>query len=57
MTINSNTQSFSSLNGAIKVTKTSQAESSSNTQTKKLTDSVSVNISSNSEALKEEMVM
>ncbi len=57
MTINSNTQSFSSLNGAIKVTQSSQAESSFTTQTKKLTDSVSVNISSNNEALKEETVI
>ncbi len=57
MTINSNTQSFTSLNGAIKVTQISQAESSSTTQTKKLTDSVSVNISSNSEPLKEETVI
>lgn len=57
MTINSNTQSFTSLNGAIKVTQISQLDSSSTTQTKKLTDSVSVNISSNSEALKEETVI
>ena len=57
MTINSNTQSFSSLNGAIKVTQISQPDSSSTTQTKKLTDSVSVNISSNSEPLKEETVI
>ena len=57
MTINSNTQSFSSLNGAIKVTQISQSESSSTTQTKKLTDSISVNISSNSEPLKEETVI
>ena len=57
MTINSNTQSFTSLNGAIKVTQISQLDSSSTTQTKKLTDSVSVNISSNSEVLKEETVI
>lgn len=57
MTINSNTQSFTSLKGAIKVTQISQAESSSTTQTKKLTDSVSVNISSNSEPLEEETVI
>ena len=43
MTINSNTQSFSSLNGAIKVTKLDNTDSSS----KKLSDAVSVNISSN----------
>ena len=57
MTINSNTQSFSSLNGAIKVTQISQPDSSSTTQTKKLNDSISVNISSNSEPLKEETVI
>ncbi|QKF66024.1 DUF4885 domain-containing protein [Arcobacter venerupis] len=57
MTINSNTQSFSSLNGAIKVTQSSQAESSFTTQTKKLTDSVSIDISSNSESLEEETVI
>ena len=57
MTINSNTQSFTSLNGAIKVTQISQLDSSSTTQTKKLTDSVSLNISSNSEPLKEETVI
>ena len=57
MTINSNTQSFSSLNGAIKVTQISQSDSSSTTQTKKLNDSVSVDISSNSEPLKEETVI
>lgn len=57
MKINSNTQSFTTLNGAIKVTQISQAESSSTTQTKKLTDSVSVNISSNSELLEEETVI
>ena len=43
MTINSNTQSFTSLNGAIKVTKLDNTDSSS----KKLSDAVSVNISSN----------
>ena len=43
MIINSNTQSFSSLNGAIKVTKLDNTDSSS----KKLSDAVSVNISSN----------
>ena len=43
MTINSNTQSFTSLNGAIKVTKIDNTDSSS----KKLSDAVSVNISSN----------
>ena len=42
MTINSNTQSFTSLNGAIKVTQISQLDSSSTTQTKKLTDRKSV---------------
>ncbi len=65
MTINSNTQSFSSLNGAIKITQISQSESSSTTQTKKLNDSVSVNISSNAtsntssllNSLKEETVI
>ncbi|AXX90559.1 hypothetical protein CKA55_12135 [Arcobacter suis] len=57
MTINSNTQSFSSLNGAIKVTQIAQSESSSTIQTKKLTDSVSVNINSNTEPLKEETVI
>ena len=57
MTINSNTQSFTSLNGAIKVTQISQLDSSSTTQTKKLNDSISVNISSNSEPLKEETVI
>ena len=57
MTINSNTQSFTSLNGAIKVTQISQPDSSSTTQTKKLNDSISVNISSNSEPLKEETVI
>ena len=44
MTINSNTQSFTSLNGAIKVTKLDDTNSSSS---KKLDDAVSVNISSN----------
>ena len=43
MIINSNTQSFTSLNGAIKVTKLDNTDSSS----KKLSDAVSVNISSN----------
>ena len=43
MTISSNTQSFTSLNGAIKVTKLDNTDSSS----KKLSDAVSVNISSN----------
>lgn len=43
MTINSNTQSFSTLNRAIKVTKLDNTDSSS----KKLSDAVSVNISSN----------
>ena len=43
MIINSNTQSFTSLNGAIKVTKLDNTDSSS----KKLSGAVSVNISSN----------
>jgi hypothetical protein len=43
MIISSNTQSFTSLNGAIKVTKLDNSDSSS----KKLSDAVSVNISSN----------
>ena len=43
MTISTNTQSFTSLNGAIKVTKLDNTDSSS----KKLSDAVSVNISSN----------
>ena len=43
MIINSNTQSFTSLNGVIKVTKLDNTDSSS----KKLSDAVSVNISSN----------
>ena len=46
MTINSNTQSFTSLNGKIKVTQTTQVENSSNS--KKLSDAISLNISSNS---------
>ena len=61
MTINSNTQSFTSLNGAIKVTKLDNSDSSS----KKLSDAVSVNISSNAtsnttsllNSLKEETVI
>ena len=61
MTINSNTQSFTSLNGAIKVTKIDNTDSSS----KKLSDAVSVNISSNAtsnttsllNSLKEETVI
>ena len=61
MTINSNTQSFTSLNGAIKVTKLDNSDSSS----KKLSDAVSVNISSNAtsntssllSSLKEETVI
>ena len=61
MTINSNTQSFTSLNGAIKVTKLDNTDSSS----KKLSDAVSVNISSNAtskttsllNSLKEETVI
>lgn len=61
MTINSNTQSFTSLNGAIKVTKLDNTDSSS----KKLSDAVSVNISSNAtsntssllSSLKEETVI
>ena len=61
MTINSNTQSFTSLNGAIKVTKIDNTDSSS----KKLSDAVSVNISSNAisntssllSSLKEETVI
>ena len=57
MTINSNTQSFGSLNGAIKVTQTTQAENSSIIQIKKLTDSVSTNIISNTESLKEETLI
>lgn len=44
MKINSNTQSFTSLNKAIKVTKLDNTNSSSS---KKLDDSVSLNISSN----------
>ncbi len=47
MIINSNTQSFSSLNGKIKVTQTTQVDDSSNTQLKKLSDAISLNISSN----------
>lgn len=62
MTINSNTQSFTSLNGAIKVTKLDDTNSSSS---KKLDDAVSVNISSNAtsntssllSSLKEETVI
>ena len=61
MTISSNTQSFTSLNGAIKVTKLDNTDSSS----KKLSDAVSVNISSNAtsnttsllNSLKEETVI
>ena len=61
MIINSNTQSFTSLNGAIKVTKLDNSDSSS----KKLSDAVSVNISSNAtsnttsllNSLKEETVI
>ena len=61
MTISSNTQSFTSLNGAIKVTKLDNSDSSS----KKLSDAVSVNISSNAtsnttsllNSLKEETVI
>ena len=61
MTINSNTQSFTSLNGAIKVTKIDNTDSSS----KKLSNAVSVNISSNAtsnttsllNSLKEETVI
>ena len=61
MTINSNTRSFTSLNGAIKVTKLDNTDSSS----KKLSDAVSVNISSNAisntssllSSLKEETVI
>ena len=61
MIINSNTQSFTSLNGAIKVTKLDNTDSSS----KKLSDAVSVNISSNAtsnttsllNSLKEETVI
>ena len=61
MTINSNSQSFTSLNGAIKVTKIDNTDSSS----KKLSDAVSVNISSNAtsnttsllNSLKEETVI
>ena len=61
MTINSNTQSFTSLNGAIKVTKLDNTDSSS----KKLSNAVSVNISSNAtsnttsllNSLKEETVI
>ena len=61
MTINSNTQSFTSLNGAIKVTKIDHTDSSS----KKLSNAVSVNISSNAtsnttsllNSLKEETVI
>ena len=34
MIINSNTQSFSSLNGKIKITQTTQVDDSSNTQLK-----------------------
>ena len=62
MIINSNTQSFTSLNGAIKVTKLDDTNSSSS---KKLDDAVSVNISSNAisntssllSSLKEETVI
>ena len=61
MTINSNTQSFTSLNDAIKVTKIDNTDSSS----KKLSNAVSVNISSNAtsnttsllNSLKEETVI
>lgn len=61
MIISSNTQSFTSLNGAIKVTQNSTIDSSS----KKLNDAVSVNISSNAtsnttsllNSLKEETVI
>ena len=61
MTINTTTKSFTSLNGAIKVTKLDDANSSS----KKLSDAVSVNISSNAttnttsllNSLKEETVI
>ena len=61
MTINTTTKSFTSLNGAIKVTKLDDANSSS----KKLSDAVSVNISSNAisntssllSSLKEETVI
>ena len=61
MTISSNTQSVTSLNGAIKVTKIDNTDSSS----KKLSDAVSVNISSNAtsnttsllNSLKEETVI
>ena len=62
MTINTTTKSFTSLNGAIKVTKLDDANSSSS---KKLDDAVSVNISSNAisntssllSSLKEETVI
>ena len=61
MTINSNTQSFTSLSSAIKVNQNSSTDSSS----KKLSDAVSVNISSNAtsnttsllNSLKEETVI
>ena len=62
MTINTTTKSFTSLNGAIKVTKLDDTTSSSS---KKLDDAVSVNISSNAtsntssllNSLKEETVI
>ena len=62
MKINSNTQSFTSLNGAIKVTK---LDDTNNSSSKKLDDAVSVNISSNAtsntssllNSLKEETVI
>ena len=62
MTINSNTQSFTSLNGAIKVRKLDDTTSSNS---KKLDDTVSVSISSNAtsntscllNSLKEETVI